>query len=222
MVMRTRPISIGNAEDSRRPPDECPYPKPFEADFQGCPGFQVRHLIMLDSQNRPLKPIWSCRHMDAKALPGNSGRYYGSCRLGDSAARQKWAEAIGLDRIRAMQQLRGDIMPTAQGFIDTMTVLKARQLEARDHGEEEEDVRLGMDAVGEQYLAELERLLRSRLHLLERAKMPKAATMQLARQWVREVMAETWTARTTQRQDIPDDLLASLPESVRSFYTLPG
>lgn len=223
MIIKELRSASGSEEatTARRPVDECPYPKPFRADFNGCPAFQVRHLIVLDSQNRPLKPIWSCRHMDAKAVSGKPGRYYGACRLGDPAARQKWAEGIGLDRIRAIHQLRFEVMPIAQGFMDTMAVLKARQMEARERGEDDEDVRLGMEAVGEQYLAELERLLRRRLPLLEQAEMPKRATMQLAKQWVGEVIADSWTTPAG-RQHLPDDLLAALPESVRTFYSPPA
>lgn len=222
VIKEPRTTSVpGEEAPSRRPPDECPHPKPFRADFDGCPAFQVKHLIVLDSQNKPLKPIWSCRHLEARAVAGRTGRYYGACQFGDSAARQKWAEGIGLERIRAIQQLRVEVMPIAQGFIDAMGVLKARQIEAAHLDGELEDIRLGMEALGEEYLAELDEQLRRRLALLERAQMPKRALLQLAKQWVGEVIQDTW-ATPARRQHLPDDLLAALPESVRRFYAPPA
>jgi hypothetical protein len=70
---------------------------------------------------------------------------------------------------------------------------------------------------GQRYLEEFEAFLSERQELLESAGMPLAAVMQLARQWVDEFVSETW-ARSRSGQALPDDLVASLPDSVRVFY----
>jgi hypothetical protein len=82
-----------------RPADACPYPKPFTADFNDCPTYQTRHAIVVDSNDRPLPTIWSCRHMETKQVPGEPGHYYGACQLGDAKGRQQWVHLIGPERI---------------------------------------------------------------------------------------------------------------------------
>jgi hypothetical protein len=200
-----------------RPSDACPYPKPFTADFNDCPTYQTRHAIVLDSNDRPLRTIWSCRHMETKQLPGESGRYYGACQLGDAKGRQDWVQRIGPDRIRYIQKLRAEVLPFAQKFVDDVACLKSRHVEAtRSNGDTSEILAL-MKARGQRYLQEFETFLSEREELLASAGMPLAAVMQLARQWVDEFVSDTW-GRTRSAQALPDDLVASLPDSVRVFY----
>jgi len=63
----------------------------------------------------------------------------------------------------------------------------------------------------------IEAFLRERQELLQLAGMPLTAVMQLARQWVDEFISETWS-RSRSVPVLPDDLVASLPDSVRVFY----
>src|SRR4029077_15618538 len=65
--------SRGGRKMLGRPADACPYPKPFTADFNDCPTYQTRHAIVVDSNDRPLHTIWSCRHMETKQVPGEPG-----------------------------------------------------------------------------------------------------------------------------------------------------
>jgi hypothetical protein len=202
---------------SIRPSDGCPYPKPFTADFNDCPTYQTRHAIVVDSNDRPLRTIWSCRHMETKQIPGESGHYYGACQLGDAKGRQESIQRIGPERIRNIQKLRAEVMPLAQGFVDDLASLKGRHVEAaRSHGDTSEILTLMRDR-GQRYLDEFEAFLSEREELLQLAGMPKAAVMQLARQWVDEFVAETW-GRSRSVAVLPDDLVASLPDSVRVFY----
>jgi hypothetical protein len=205
----------------RRPTDECPFRKPFDAEFSGCPAFQAMHLVVLNSQGKFLNTIWTCRQLDGKSIPGKPGSYYGACRLGDSEARMRWAETVGPDRIVAMNRLRSDVMPIAQGFLDALAVLKARQVEAIERKEDPADVRLGMEALGHNYLDELEAVLRQRMALLGQAQMPKRAVLQMANQWVVEVIEEIW-GNPGGEPEFPDHLLAALPDSVRTLYAPPA
>jgi hypothetical protein len=202
---------------SVRPSDACPYPKPFAADFNECPTYQTRHAIVVDSEDRPLRTIWSCRHMETKQVPGEAGHYYGACQLGDAKGRHQWVQMIGPDRIRSIQKLRTEVMPIAQAFVDDMASLKGRQLEAaRSHSAQDELLAL-MRERGRRYLREFEAFLTSREELLQSAQMPLPAVMQLARQWVEEFVLETW-GRSRSGHELPDDLVGSLPDSVRVFY----
>lgn len=202
---------------SVRPSDACPYPKPFAADFNDCPTYQTRHAIVVDSKDRPLRTIWSCRHMATKQLPGTNGRYYGACELGDAKGRQQWVHMIGPDRIRNIQKLRAEVMPIAQAFVDDMAGLKSRQLEAARSNADHSQILALMTERGQRYLKEFEAFLTEREELLQAAQMPLAAVMQLARRWVEEFVSETW-GRSLSGQELPDDLVGSLPDSVRVFY----
>jgi len=205
----------------RRPSDECPFRKPFDAEFSASPAFQAMHLVVLNSQGKFLNTIWTCRHLDGRSIPGKNGSYYGACRLGDSEARQGWAETVGPDRIVAMNRLRSDVMPIAQGFLDAISVLKAREVEALERKEDPGDVRLGMEALGHNYLDELEAVLKQRTALLGQAQMPRRAVLQMANQWVMEVIDEVW-GNPGGEQELPDHVLAALPDSVRTLYAPPA
>lgn len=200
-----------------RPADACPYRKPFTVDFNDCPSYQTRHAIVVDSNDRPLHTIWSCRHMETRQVPGEPGHYYGACQLGDAKGRQEWVHQIGPDRVRNIQKLRLEVMPIAQAFVDDMASLKSQQLQATRSSAEHHDVLAAMRERGHAYLVEFERLLAAREPLLEAAQMPLAAVMQLARRWVDEFVSDTW-GRTQSGQHLPDDLVGSLPDAVRVFY----
>ena len=202
---------------SIRPSDACPYPKPFTAEFNDCPTYQTRHAIVVDSNDRPLRTIWSCRHMETKQVPGERGHYYGACQLGDAKGRQEWVQRIGPDRIRNIQRLRSQIMPLAQGLVDDLADLKGRHLEATRSNGNAGAILAQMRERGQRYLQEFDLFLREREELLQLAGMPLAAVMQLARQWVDEFIADAW-GRSRPAQLLPDDLVASLPESVKVFY----
>src|SRR6202165_3821233 len=117
---------------SIRPTDACPYPKPFTADFNDCPPYHTGS----HSNDKPLRTIWSCRHMETKQVPGEAGHYYGACQLGDAKGRQEWVQRIGPERIRNIQKLRAQVMPLAQGLVDDLAQLKGRYLEAtRSNGD---------------------------------------------------------------------------------------
>ena len=205
---------------SARPSDACPYPKPFTVDFNDCPTYQTRHAIVVDSKDRPLNTIWSCRHMETKQVPGEAGHYYGACQLGDAKGRQQWVQVIGPDRVRHIQKLRAEVMPLAQAFVDDMTELKSRQLEAVRTNVDQSDLLARMRERGSRYLKEFEAFLTEREELLRLAQMPRPAVMQLAQQWVEEFVSESW-GRSQSGQELPDDLVGSLPDSVRVFYA-PG
>jgi hypothetical protein len=155
--------------------------------------------------------------METKQVPGEPGHYYGACQLGDAKGRHRWIQTIGVDRIRNIQRLRAEVMPFVQGFVDDMASLKSRQLAAdRSQGDQDEPL-TRMKERGQRYLLEFQTFLAKREELLQSAGMPLTAVMQLARQWVDEFVSETW-GRSRSAQELPDDLVGSLPDSVRVFY----
>jgi hypothetical protein len=87
---------------------------------------------------------------------------------------------------------------------------------SRSNGDRTEILNL-MKQRGQRYLEEFEAFLSEREDLLQLAGMPLAPVMQLAKQWVDEFVSET-LGRSRSAPVLPDDLVASLPESVRVFY----
>jgi hypothetical protein len=109
-------------------------------------------------------------------------------------------------------------MPIAQAFVDDMAGLKSQQLQATRSSAEHDDVLATMRERGRRYLQEFEAFLAEHEPLLLGAQMPLMAVMQLARRWVDEFVSDTW-GRAHSGQHLPDDLVASLPDAVRVFYT---
>jgi hypothetical protein len=109
-------------------------------------------------------------------------------------------------------------MPIAQVFVDEMATLKGQQLHATRSSTEHDGVLAAMRERGSRYLQEFEEFLAAREPLLQAAQMPLTAVMQLARRWVDEFVSETW-GRAQVGQHLPDDLVGSLPDAVRVFYT---
>jgi hypothetical protein len=109
------------------PRNRCPYPKPFPDHFRDCPAYQPVRFIPLDTRHRPLRPVWSCAHLDV-AYAGEMP--YTSCRLGAAPDRVAWArqfEAGRLDRWRAVSREFSDTLKDA---IAAVYAAKAEQLEA--------------------------------------------------------------------------------------------
>src|SRR5205814_3399710 len=141
----------------------------------------------------------------------------GACQLGDARGRQEWVQRIGPDRVRNIQKLRAQVMPLAQGLVDDLADLKSRHLEATRSNGDAAKILMLMKQRGRRYLEEFEAFLSDREELLQLAGMPMAAVMQLARKWVDEFVSET-LGGSRSVPVLPDDLVASLPDSVRVFY----
>jgi hypothetical protein len=76
------------------PPDRCPYPRPFPPDFDACPAYRRTDFSALDTGYDPLQSVATCIHLEVRAGPAG-GSFYGCCRLGDKAARRRWAQRMG-------------------------------------------------------------------------------------------------------------------------------
>jgi hypothetical protein len=198
-----------------RPADECPYPKPFPTDFAGCPAYQPRQFLTYDTLNRPSGAVWTCAHLDVHEMPGSGwGHFYGSCSLGDAAARQHWAELLGTDRLRAIESLRQLVLPLTEELSRRLVAAKARELVTRPEAQRDA-IGLEMEVIGERYLAELQAVLVRQQHLLDRAGMPLALTLELSQNWIRNFIAGSSVELA--RRASPE-LVDRLPDSVRLFY----
>src|SRR5207245_9292173 len=82
-----------------RPADECPYPKPFPPGFVECPAYEATQMVTLDISHRPLRAVWSCRHLESRLMPNNDYSWYGAGTIGDADARLRWRDAICAVRV---------------------------------------------------------------------------------------------------------------------------
>jgi hypothetical protein len=78
----------GRPDGPWRPADECPWRRPFPKGFDGCSAFEEEHFTPLDSRERPLAPILTCRQMVSRLFHNGKAGWYGACEIGDEAARR--------------------------------------------------------------------------------------------------------------------------------------
>lgn len=201
-----------------RPDDECPYPRPFPADFDSCPAYQARQFIPLDTQYQPLEPVVTCRHLETRALTQRH-RWYAACALGDVKARTEWVKQVGaarLERIRAVQrELGAAIAP----YSTRLWELKGQQLLAVRDGRDPEPATSELRRLGGQITDEVSRFVKGHSQELAAIEMPLEATMQLVRAAVDRFVDTHFATEVT--LEVPGDLLKRFPEPVQSFFRPP-
>jgi hypothetical protein len=202
-----------------RPDDECPYPRPFPADFESCPAYQARQFIPLDTMYQPLAPVLTCRHLETRAMTERH-RWYAACALGDAEARRHWVHEVGearLARIRAVQrELGAAIAP----YITRLWELKGHQLLALRDGEDPEPATRELRRLGARMTEECSTFLKGHSHALAAIEMPADATMQLVRAAVDRFVDTHFATEVT--LEVPEDLLKRFPEPVQSFFRPPN
>ena len=82
------PVLILRVLEMTRPADACPYPRPFPADFDACPTFEVEPWAPVDSHFQPLRTQRTCRHL---TVGQGNGSYYPRCALGAAIDRARVA-----------------------------------------------------------------------------------------------------------------------------------
>ena len=75
------------------PDDACPYPRPFPEDFTECPLYDGVRFEVTNMVNEPLAPVQTCRHLVTGHVMDGMEHRYGSCRLGNGAARLRLMKA---------------------------------------------------------------------------------------------------------------------------------
>jgi hypothetical protein len=198
-----------------RADDECPYPRPFPADFDGCPAFQARQFIPLDTLYQPLDPVLTCRHLETRSRPERH-RWYAACAVGDIEARHRWVREVGagrLDRIRAVQrELGAAIAP----FTTRLWELKGRQLLALRDGKDPEPATSELRRLGVKMTEELSSFVKRQSQTLAEIEMPADATMQLIRAAIDRFADTHYTTEVS--FEVPEALLKRFPEPVQSFF----
>ena len=198
-----------------RPADECPYPKPFPADFTACPAFQARQFIPLDTMYQPLEPVLTCRHLVTRALPQRH-RWFAACSLGDDGARRRWANEVGvarLERIRAIQrQLGAAIAP----YSARLWELKGQQLRAFRDGQDAGTATDALRSLASQMTAHLQTFLEEHSTAFTDIDMPVDAALRLITVAIDRFIDTKFAAEVS--FEVPDDVLRRFPQPVRTFF----
>lgn len=198
-----------------RPSDECRFPKPFATSFADCPAYQPRQFAALDTHNQPIGTYWTCGHLQVHEMPRSGwGHFYGSCALGDAAARLRWTTLLGTDRLRSIESLRLLILPLVEEFSRKLVAVKAKELVTRAEPQRA-GLRMEMEVLGERHVEELQALLERQWQLMDRAGMPLTPTIELTRDWIRNFIGGR--SLELARRASPE-VVDRLPDSVRLFY----
>jgi hypothetical protein len=201
-----------------RPDDECPYPRPFAVDFDGCPAYQARQFIPLDTMYQPLDPVLTCRHLETRAMTERH-RWYAACALGDADARRRWVREVGaarLERLRAVQRALGAAIAP---YTTRLWELKGQQLRALHDGKDPEPATGELRRLGGQMTEELSSFVKGHSQELAAIEMPPDATMQLVRAAVARFVDTHFATEVT--LEVPEELLKRFPEPVQSFFRPP-
>ena len=123
--------------------DRCPYSRDFGPDFHACVAYTQEAFTALDTGYRPLRPVLTCRHLAIGAV--HNGGFYPRCALGGPQHRERWAQEVGPDRLRALRELSieyrtwvADLMPAVW---ESKGRLLAARAERRDQSVAAEDLR---------------------------------------------------------------------------------
>ena len=187
------------------PRDHCPYLRPFPAGFSSCAAYQPQLFIGLDSQQKPLPPVWTCRNLAAG--DNHAGGHYARCRLGDAAARERWVERVTSSRVDLMRALRREFAEFSRPYMQAILAAKARQVKHQDAA-----ISAALRRVSDEFLDAAETHLQQRSNDLDRAGVPLDVARQIVTHavdhWVRGSSAPVFF-------EVPEQLLKRLPETAR-------
>ena len=198
-----------------RPNDECPYPKPFAADFDACPAYQPRQFIPLDTLYKPLEPVLTCQHLETRALPQRH-RWYAACSLGDAEQRRRWARDVGLSRLQRIRAVQRELGVAIAPYSTRLWELKGHQLRALHDGRDATQATAELRRLAGRMTADIDSFLKENSRNFIDVDMPVDAARQLIHIAI-ERFIETKFA-TEVSFEVPEDVLKRFPEPVRTFF----
>jgi hypothetical protein len=201
-----------------RPDDECPYPRPFPADFDSCPAYQARQFIPLDTLYQPLEPVVTCRHLETRAMTQRH-RWYAACALGNAEARRSWVHQVGAPRLARIRAVQRELGAAIAPHSTRLWELKGQQLLAVRDGKDPEPATRELRRLGGQITEVVSSFVKGHSEALAAIEMPPDATMQLVRAAVGRFVDTHFATEVT--LEVPDAILKRFPEPVQSFFRPP-
>jgi hypothetical protein len=202
-----------------RPSDECPYPKPFGADFRDCPAFHPRQFIPLDTLYQPLEPVITCRHLVTRSLPERY-RWYAACAIGDAEARRHWANNLSPERLERMRTLQRSMAQVLAPQSAILWDIKGQQLRALRDGKDTTEVAAELRRQAENTLYALDTFLTTNEQGFTDVDLPLGAVRELIHAAVDQFLDTHYSSEIS--FEVPDELLEQFPASVRSFFRPPA
>ena len=210
-------IWMGSKRQTRRPVDECPYPKPFPDHFMACPAYEARQVADLDEKSRPVAPIWTCQHLAGRRMAKKEHRWYGACVLGDAIGRERWAKQAGPDRIRTLNDLLHDLAPVSGPFAQRLWELKGDQARALERNEDPRSATQRMEALSDRFIADIWTVLNRRRDLLKQNQLAIDECVDQARRLIDGVLEQAspavWDNRFDALMRFPADVWSLLPSN---------
>lgn len=201
-----RPVSPSLAES--RPLDECPFERPFTADFDQCATYQPLITRMADSQERPVQPVWTCEHLLAANIAGQH-RYYGRCGLGDAIDRSTWLELASKHHLLEVRRLRIDFYRRLEGALKDLIEAKMAAFSPAATGPDHERLAAGIANVVKSF------------ETFSKRNRQKFAAAELDAELLRDCLKATLNhfrrERSYEAFQAPADLLSRYPLTVQAF-----
>jgi hypothetical protein len=218
-------VGLGREADRRqqaafqrahRPADECPYPKPFAADFDDCPAYRPSEYVALDTQYQPLPAVWTCRHLQVGVMPGMASSHYARCRLGTAQQRQAWVAGLLADRVAALRDISREISLVVKPQLKDLWGAKGRQLSSVFDPRATGELQRAVDEI----FSLIETFLDENQDRMTRLGLPPEATRAL----IREALAEWVRSPTPEASafDLSDEALVRFPPEIRDFLRPPS
>ncbi|HYM96181.1 MAG TPA: helix-turn-helix transcriptional regulator [Candidatus Sulfotelmatobacter sp.] len=196
-----------------RPRDECPYSRPFPEAFSDCPAYQALEMVSLDISYRPLGRLWTCRHLAPKQEAVD--RWYASCHVGGADNRERWAAALGRERLQKIDTLQRELASVTASFLDPLWRHKRHQLELVAAGADATAQTERLQATTRRLARRIDILLRQHRALLDEVHLPEVACREL----IRVALDRLVTQQSVDFQlDVPDEVLALFPPDMRLFF----
>ena len=120
----------GSGQNGGPPPDNCPYPRPFPADFSACPTYQAQRFVAATTREQPLGMHLSCVHLRVGEHAHN--RFYAQCALGTADGRRAWLRQVGDRRVETMRRLSIEFTEMYGGQTEPLLAAKAAAISAPD------------------------------------------------------------------------------------------
>jgi hypothetical protein len=143
-----------------RPADECPYRRPFPADFDGCAAYHPAYFIPLTTGYDSMSPVWTCSNLVPGAVPSSAARFYGRCRIGDEAARVAWIDTLHAKRLSGLRTLSRELTDATAALTGELMAAKGAQLQAPSETPERDAATLRLQHLADRWLAHLDTFLR--------------------------------------------------------------
>ena len=210
---------MASKNHANRPPDECPYPKPFPDEFGECPGYVARPIVSLDERDRPTGSVWTCRHLEGRLVPGTENRWYGACVLGTAVDRKRWAEQVGPHRVRMINLLLHELAPSSDQFVRQLWALKADEVRAVTQKQDSRPSRQSMEELADRFIADLESFVNVHRRLLDDNDLASDACLDLARQLIDRVTAQRssdWNETFDGLMRLPEDVWPASPSAIHA------